>query len=82
MSNKLVSENVNVNCEYTKKNCTKLSFITNADKIILSITPYIVNNKEIDYEQIKLINKEKNKIKNLMIENKELKKLKTKKYKH
>ena len=43
MANKLGSENVTVNGEYTKKNCTKLSFISNTDKVILSITPYIVN---------------------------------------
>ena len=35
ISNKLGSENVTVNCEYTKKNCTKLSFISNTDKILL-----------------------------------------------
>jgi hypothetical protein len=39
IANKLGSENVTVNCEYTKKNCTKLSFIANTDKIILSVTP-------------------------------------------
>ncbi len=59
MANKLGSENITVNCEYTKKNCTKLSFISNTDKIILSVTPYSINNKEIDYEHLKLINKEK-----------------------
>ena len=57
ISNKFGSENVSVNCEYTKKNCTKLSFIANTNKIILSITPYDINNKEIDYEQIKEIKK-------------------------
>jgi len=82
MANKLGSENVTVNGEYTKKNCTKLSFISNTDKVILSITPYIINKKKINYDEIKLINKQKkelkqnkkNKIKNLIIENKELKK--------
>ena len=87
MANKSGSENVSVNCEYTKKNCTKLSFISNTDKIILSITPYDINNKEIDYEQINLIKKhkkefkqlKKDKLKKLQIENKELKtKLKNK----
>jgi hypothetical protein len=43
MANKLGSENITVNCEYTKKNCTKLSFISNTDKIILSVTPYTIN---------------------------------------
>jgi len=37
MANKMGSENVTVNCEYTKKNCTKLSFVSNTDKIILSV---------------------------------------------
>ena len=55
IANKLGSENVTVNCEYTKKNCTKLSFIANTDKIILSVTPYDINNKEIDYKEIKEI---------------------------
>ena len=55
VANKLGSENVSVNCEYTKKNCTKLSFIANTDKVILSITPYDINNKQIDYDQIKEI---------------------------
>ena len=81
MSNKLGSENVSVNSEYTKKNCTKLSFISNTDKIILSITPYNINNKEIDYEQINFIKKQKkelkkqkkDKFKKIIIENKELK---------
>ena len=81
MSNKMGSENVSINCEYTKKNCTKLSFISNTDKIILSITPYDINNKEIDYEQLNLIKKQKkelkehkkNKSKKLINENKELK---------
>ena len=81
MANKLGSENVSVNCEYTKKNCTKLSFISNTDKIILSITPYDINNKEIDYEEINLIKKQKkelkeqkkNKLNKILIENKELK---------
>jgi len=81
MANKLGSENVSVNCEYTKKNCTKLSFISNTDKIILSITPYDINNKEIDYDQINLIKKQKkelkeqkkNKLNKIIIENKELK---------
>ena len=63
MANKLGSENVSVNCEYTKKNCTKLSFISNTDKIILSITPYDINNKEIDYEEINLIKKQKKELK-------------------
>ncbi len=90
MSNKMGSENVSINCEYTKKNCTKLSFISNTDKIILSVTPYDINNKEIDYDDINFIKKQKkelkknkknkkNKIKKLIIENKELrKKLKNK----
>ena len=55
VANKLGFENVTVNCEYTKKNCTKLSFIANTDKIILSITPYDIANKEIDYNEIKEI---------------------------
>jgi len=63
MANKMGSENVSVNCEYTKKNCTKISFISNTDKIILSITPYDINNKEIDYEQINLIKKQKKELK-------------------
>jgi len=82
ISNKLGSENVTVNCEYTKKNCTKLSFISNSDKILLSITPYDVNNKEIDYNEINqnkndkdnLKKIKKDKIKELKKENKELKK--------
>ena len=87
MANKMGSENVTVNCEYTKKNCTKLSFVSNTDKIILSVTPYDINNKEIDYNEINSIKKhkkelkenKKNKIKKLIIENKELKnKLKNK----
>ena len=53
VANKLGSGNVTVNCEYTKKNCTKLS--ANTDKIILSITPYDIANKEIDYNEIKEI---------------------------
>lgn len=78
MANKLGSENVSVNCEYTKKNCTKLSFISNTDKIILSVTPYDINNKEIDYDQINLIKKQKKELKEqkknkIIIENKELK---------
>ena len=63
ISNKLGSENVTVNCEYTKKNCTKLSFISNTDKILLSITPYDVNNKEIDYNEINQIKNDKNNLK-------------------
>ena len=54
VANKLGSENVTVNCEYTKKNCTKLSFIANTDKIILSITPYDIANKEIDSKVIEV----------------------------
>ena len=81
IANKLGSENVTVNCEYTKKNCTKLSFIANTDKIILSVTPYKINDKEIDYDKINLIKKQKqevkqqkkDKIKQIMIENKDLK---------
>jgi hypothetical protein len=81
ISNKLGSENVTVNCEYTKKNCTKISFISNTDKIILSVTPYDVNNKEIDYNEINEIKNQKkklkknkqNKIKELKKENTELK---------
>ena len=81
MANKLGSENVTINCEYTKKNCTKLSFIANTDKIILSITPYEINVKEIDYEKINLIKKQKkeiikekkDKLKQIIIENKDLK---------
>jgi hypothetical protein len=81
IANKLGSENVTVNCEYTKKNCTKLSFIANTDKIILSVTPYKINDKEIDYNKINLIKKQKqevkqqkkDKIKQIMIENKDLK---------
>ena len=57
IANKLGSENVIVNCEYTKKNCTKLSFIANTDKVILSITPYDIANKEINYNEIKEIKK-------------------------
>jgi hypothetical protein len=63
MSNKLGSENVTINCEYTKKNCTKLSFISNTDKVILSITPYDINNKEIDYNEINEIKNHKKKLK-------------------
>jgi hypothetical protein len=81
IANKLGSENVTVNCEYTKKNCTKLSFIANTDKIILSVTPYKINDKEIDYDKINLIKKQKqevkqqkkDKLKQIMIENKDLK---------
>ena len=62
IANKLGSENVTVNCEYTKKNCTKLSFIANTDKIILSVTPYKINDKEIDYDKINLIKKQKQKV--------------------
>ena len=51
-SNKYGSENVSVNCEYTKKNCTKISFITNTDKMFLSVTPFDINNKEINYDNI------------------------------
>ena len=46
-----------------KKNCTKLSFISNTDKILLSITPYNVNNKEIDYNEINQIKNDKNNLK-------------------
>ena len=81
ISNKLGSENVTINCEYTKKNCTKISFISNTDKILLSVTPYDVNNKDIDYNEINDIKNYKNnlkkikkeKIKGLKKENKELK---------
>ena len=81
IANKLGSENVTVNCEYTKKNCTKLSFIANTDKIILSVSPYKINNKEIDYDKINLIKKQKqelkqqkkDKLKQITIENKNLK---------
>lgn len=59
IANKFGSENVTVNCEYTKKNCTKLSFITNTDKIILSVTPYDTNDKEIDCNKIKELKKQK-----------------------
>ena len=83
IANKTGSENVSVNCEYTKKNCTKLSFIANTDKIILSVTPYDINNKEINYDEIKEIKKQKqqkklekkNQIKILKEENKKLKKM-------
>jgi len=81
-SNKYGSENVSVNCEYTKKNCTKISFITNTDKIFLSVTPFDINNKEINYNEInehkqnkiKLKEEKKNKLKQIKEENKELKK--------
>ena len=81
-SNKYGSENVSVNCEYTKKNCTKVSFITNTDKIFLSVTPFNINNKEINYNdikehkqyKIKLKQDKKNKLKLINKENKELNK--------
>jgi len=80
-SNKYGSENVSVNCEYTKKNCTKISFITNTDKMFLSITPFDINNKEINYDDInkckqykmKLNQEKKNEIKQIKKENKEFK---------
>jgi len=48
-SNKYGSENVTINSEYTKKNITKLSFITTKEGAILSIKPFEVNNKKIIY---------------------------------
>ena len=61
----IFTENITVNCEYTKKNCTKLSFIANTDKIILSITHHDIANKEIDCKEInKQTNKQTNKRKN------------------
>jgi hypothetical protein len=45
-SNKYGSENVTVNAEYTKKNITKLSFITTKEGTILSIKPVEVNEKK------------------------------------
>lgn len=82
INNKYGIENVSINPEYTKKNGTKISFITNTDKFFLSITPFDVNNKEINYDKLKKINIEKknkkieknNKIKNIISENKLLKK--------
>jgi hypothetical protein len=46
-----------------KKKCAKLSFISNTDKIILSDTPYDINNKEIDYNDINFIKKQKKELK-------------------
>jgi len=82
INNKYGVENVSINPEYTKKNGTKISFITNTDKIFLSITPFCINEKEIDYDELSKINKnkkdkqneKKNKIKNIISENKLLKK--------
>ena len=46
INNKHGVENVSINPEYTKKNGTKILFITNIDKIFLSITPFSINKKD------------------------------------
>ena len=82
INNKHGVENVSINPEYTKKNGTKISFITNTDKIFLSVTPFSINEKEIDYDELNKINSDKkqkqnekkNNIKNIISENKFLKK--------
>ena len=82
INNKHGVENVSINPEYTKKNGTKISFITNTDKIFLSVTPFNINEKEIDYDELNKINSDKkqkrnekkNNIKNIISENIFLKK--------